>query len=239
MKHFKFTHNTSEWMKARGGMATTSSFGSIITPGGTKSKSMDGYANQVVVELLLGKSVDRNLDNIYAIQWGNEWESKAADLYQFETGYDIEHGGFYCDDNFKRGSSPDAIVIENGEQIGITEIKCPEDPTKHASFLFSQTINKTYKPQLFGQMLVTGFDWVDWFSFYPELPHVKVRTQKSSDLVFYRALESLLDEFDDLVQTKLEKMVAIGHIDQVPVKFIEQPKEAPLPDNSQSTYMGG
>jgi len=239
MKHFDLIHNTDQWMKARGGMATTSSFGKIITPSGAKSKSMDGYAEQVVVELLLGKSVDRNLDNIYAIQWGNEWEGKAADLYQFETGYDIEHGGFYCDDNFKRGSSPDAIVIENGEQIGITEIKCPEDPTKHARFLFSKTINKTYKPQLFGQMLVTGFDWVDWFSFYPELPHVKIRTEKSSDLPFYQKLESLLDEFDDLVQTKLEEMVAIGHIDEVPVKFIDMPKEGKKAEEPDDIMMGG
>lgn len=239
MKHFDFIHNTDPWMQARGGLSTTSSFGKIITPSGSKSGQMDAYANQIVVELLLGKSCDRDLSNLWAIQWGKEWEAKAADLYQFETGHDLLHGGFFCDDNFKRGASPDAIVIENGEQIGITEIKCPENPVNHIEFLFSQTINKKYKPQLFGQMIITGFEWVDYFSFYPELPHVKIRTRKEDDLVFYKNLESLLDEFDDLVQEKLQAMLRLGHINEIPVKFIEQPKEVPLPNNSRSSYMAG
>jgi len=239
MRHFDFVHNTDPWMRARGGLATTSSFGSIITPSGAKSGQMDGYANQVVVELLLGKSCDRDLSNLYAIQWGHEWEDKAADLYQFETGFDLKHGGFFTDDHFKYGASPDAIVMDDGAEVGLVEIKCPENPVKHVEFLFSQTINKTYKPQLFGQMIITGFEWVDYFSFYPELPHVKIKTRKEDDLVFYKKLEDLLDEFSDLVQTKLEAMVACGHINEVPVKFIEQPKEVVQPNNSQSTYMAG
>lgn len=239
MQHFDIVQNTDAWMKARGGLATTSSFSKIITPSGAKSRSMDGYANQVVTELLLGKSVDRDLSNIYAIQWGNEYEDRAADLYQFETGHDLKHGGFYCDDHFKRGASPDAIVMENGEEIGLTEIKCPEDPTKHVEFLFRKEINPIYKPQLFGQMHVTGFDWVDWLSFYPELPHVRIKTEKSSDLDFYNKMVDLLDEFDELVQKKLQAMVDCGHINEKPVKFIKPIKPATQPADNAENYMAG
>jgi len=237
--HFNIIQNTSSWMDARGGLATSSAFGRIITPSGNKSTQMDDYATQVALELVLGRSIDRDISNMYQIQWGNEYEGKAADLYQFETGYDLEHGGFFCDDHFKRGASPDAIVIENGEQIGLVEIKCPENPIKHGGFMFKRTINKTYKPQLFGQMIITGFEWVDYFSFYPELPHVKIRTRKESDMEFYRKLESLLDEFADLVQEKLESMVRCGHINEVPVKFIEPTKETIKPDVPNDVLMGG
>lgn len=218
MKHYPdIVHNTDEWYAARAGLATTSSFDKILTPGGKKSAQQDSYANQIIAELLLCRPVERNFDT-YAMQWGREHEDQAANLYMFETGYDLEHGGFFVNDEMTRGSSPDAIVLDNGKWVGGAEIKCPENPTNHVEFLLLKEINPKYKPQVQGQMLVAEFEWIDWFSFYPGMPCNRITTHRDEDYI--RLLDEALQEFEEKVQKKLGRLAELGHINEIPKKFM-------------------
>ena len=239
MKHFDIIHNTDQWYDARAGLATTSSFDKILTPSGKLSAQADSYANTIIAELMLGRPIERNFDT-YAMQWGREHEGDAANLYMFDTGLDVIHGGFFTNDELTLGTSPDVIVLDGEEQVGLAEIKCPENPAVHVEFLLQKTINPKYKPQVFGQMLVTGFDWVDWFSYYPGMPCNRIRTHASDDPDYMDKLREALDGFEVIVQKKLEKLRELGHIDEIPQKLIrESRKAAHQPAESADYYMAG
>lgn len=239
MPHYPdIIHNTTEWYEARAGLATTSAFGKILTPSGERSKTRNEYANQIVAELILGKSVERDF-NSYAMEWGNTHEPDAASMYQFETGMDLVHGSFWTNEEMTAGTSPDCIALEGMEQKGLVEIKCPENPTIHVGFLLLQKINMIYKPQLFGQMLITGFDWVDWYSYYPGMPAVRIRTSKYDDIEYFGKLERALIEFEQLVQQKLLRLQDLGHIDEIPKKILNAGRQATLNDPAQDILMAG
>lgn len=224
-KHFDIVHNTEAWYNARAGLATTSNFDNILTPGGDLSKSAGGYANQIIAELLLGRPVERNFDT-YAMEWGRQHEADAANLYMFETGLDVIHGGFFTNDEMTRGSSPDVIVLDKGVQVGIAEIKCPENPAVHVDFLLSKKINPKYKPQLFGQMIVAGFEWVDWFSYYPGMPANRIRTSLADDPEYAKKMETALVGFEKIVMDKLGQLREMGYISEIPKKLIRESRKA-------------
>lgn len=237
-KHFDIIHNTEEWYNARAGLATTSNFSDILTPGGKLSASADKYANQIIAELILGKPVERNFDT-YAMEWGRQHEGDAANLYMFDTGLDVIHGGFFTNDDLTLGSSPDVIVLDGEKQVGIAEIKCPENPAVHVEFLLMKEINPKYKPQIFGQMLVTGFEWVDWFSYYPGMPANRIRTHLSDDPEFAKKLEDALVGFEKIVMDKLLRLRELGHLDEIPKKLIREKRKAALDQVPNDVLMAG
>ena len=224
---FPLTHNSNEWYEARAGMATTSSFSKILTASGKPSRQMHGYANQVITELILGHAVERQFSS-YALDWGLEHESDACDLYSFDTDLDVAHGGFFTNDKFTWGSSPDVICKKDGKQVGIAEIKCPENPIIHVEFLLRKEINSVYKPQVQGQLLLTGFEWCDWFSYYPGMPANRIRVYRDEEYI--SKLEEALNMFDEVVEEKLKRLEQLGHIDEIPKKFIKARKEKIQPE---------
>lgn len=222
MKHFEFIHNTGEWFDARAGIATTSSFNKILTAGGDLSKQADAYANKLIAELMLGEPIDREL-NVYALQWGQEHEADAAALYEFETGLNVIHGGFFTNDDMTRGASPDVRVFDGDQEVGLGEIKCPENPAVHVEFLLKKEINKKYYPQVQGQLLVCEAEWVDWFSYYPKLPSNRIRTYR--DEKYIAKLDKALIGFEEIMMEKLEQLKQLGHINEIPKKLIKPPRQ--------------
>lgn len=248
-RHFDLIHNTDQWYDARAGLATTSCFDKIITPSASKTKKFeefspylsaqaDFYADTVIAELMLGRPIERNFDT-YALEWGRQHEADAANLYMFDTGLDVIHGGFFTNDELTQGTSPDVIVLDGDKQVGIAEIKCPENPAVHVQFLLQKEINKTYKPQIFGQMLVTGFEWVDWFSYYPGMPANRIRTHLSDDPDFVEKMKDALAGFEKLLQSKLERLRELGHIDEIPKKMIRETRKAAHEPVSADYMMAG
>lgn len=237
-KHFDIVHNTDEWHNARAGMATTSNFDRILTPGGDLSKSAGGYANQIIAELMLGRPIERSVD-VYAMEWGRQHEADAANLYMFDTGLDVIHGGFFTNDEMTVGSSPDVIVLDGEKRVGIAEIKCPQNPAIHVEFLLSQKINPKYKPQLFGQMIVTGFDWVDWFSYYPGMPATRIRASLADDLEYANKMKAALVGFEKMVLDKLLRLQSLGHIEEIPKKLIREARAGSLEKNTENYFMAG
>lgn len=234
MKWFEIAHRSGQWFDARSGLATTSNFDKLITPTGKPSAQADGYANLLVAELILGRSLQREFST-YALEWGETYEAEAVALYQFETGLDVRDGGFFTNDTLTYGASPDARCFEGDVMVGLAEIKCPENPANHIEFLIMDAMNPKYTPQVQGQLLVSGAEWVDWFSFYPEMPPARIRTYR--DEKYIALLANALQNFDDIMQQKFSKLIALGHITERPVKqIIEHTQEQA--DGREVQYQG-
>ncbi len=232
MIHYDLIHNSPEWYEARAGVATSSAFDRIITNKTRKMSSQaDGYANELVAEIIMGKPLDRNF-SVYSMEWGHAHEADARNLYCFEKNCEVGRGGFFVNDAHTLGSSPDVRIIDSdGDTLGIAEIKCPENPAVHVEYMLNMQMNPKYKAQVQGQLFVSGCDWVDWFSYHPDMPFACVRIERDEEYI--QALESCLSQFEKLLRGKLEQCVELGIFDEIPEKQIHMPEPA------VSTLMAG
>jgi putative phage-type endonuclease len=145
---------TAEWYAARVGKFTSSRM--------TDLKS-DRYRWQLALERLTGRSHEPQYQS-REMQWGNEHEADAADLYSFLTDRGLEKVGFIDHPTMPRcGASPDRLVV--GEK-GMVEIKCPASHT-HGAYLLGAPIDRGYVLQMQWQMEVAKRDWCDWVSYDP------------------------------------------------------------------------
>ena len=107
-----------------------------------------------------------------ATAWGNENEPEAREAYRLKTGYDVRETGFMVNPHCVfHGGSFDGEVLENGERVGIIEIKCPYNPVIHAQ---NANLKRTglsashaYYPQIQSNIEVAGIQWCDFVSFDP------------------------------------------------------------------------
>ncbi len=232
-KHFNLPQRSGDWFTARAGLATTSNFDKIITKTGKESAQADDLANLIVAELILGKPCIRDF-TAFACEWGKAYEPEAIALYKFEIGLDVREGGLFTNDALTHGASPDQRVFDGDKLVGLAEIKCPENPANHIEFLVTDTMNPKYMPQVQGQMLLSGVEWVAWFSYYPELPSARIRTYR--DDKYIALLENFLKNFDDIVTAKFQKLIELGHISERPVKHITD--EIVMPQAAQQEGIG-
>jgi hypothetical protein len=230
MKHFDLQQRSGDWFLARAGVATTSNFDKIITKTGKESAQADDYANLLVAELILSRAIERNFST-YALDWGTQHEADAIALYEFETGFDVKSGGFFTNDALTHGASPDARIFDGDTMVGLAEIKCPENPANHIEVLVMDEMNPKYIPQVQGQLLVSGLPWVDWFSYYPEMPSARIRVYR--DEKYITLLENALRNFDDILDNKFHKLIQLGHIEARPVKVISDEITYPEPRAAQ------
>lgn len=179
--------NSPEWYAARLGIPTASDFDKIITPQGKEGGQAEEYVNYLLAELLAGAPVESYEGNRW-MKRGNELEPDAVDYYEFETNNETQRVGFITDDAHTMGASPDRMV--GGE--GLVEIKClaPGTQVKH---LLIGTPPIVYKPQLQGQLLITGRKWVDLVLYHPTLPKEIYRIER--DERYIAELERLILRF--------------------------------------------
>jgi hypothetical protein len=175
-----------EWFLLRLGIPTASEFHKIVTPTGKISKQSDDYAHTLLAELMLGHPIDDDMETQW-MQRGTELEDSAIKAYEFEVG-ETQRGGFVTVDDGSYGCSPDRLVGE----VGILEIKCPK-PNTHIGYLLSRSAEQEKTPQIQGQLLVTGRQWVDLMSYHPELPPLIVRVER--DEKYIALLGAALREF--------------------------------------------
>ena len=189
---------TPEWLALRAGLPTASEFELIITPCGKMSKSAEAYATRLAAEIVLGRSLEKNLDCIEAVQRGREMEPFAALAYEFETGYVTEKVGFITDDACTFGVSPDRLIGNDG----MAEFKCPL-PQTHALYMIRGFETK-YFAQVQAQLLGTEREWNDRVSYSDELPIYRERTYR--DDKFLKNLTALLTTFHEMKPEMVEKI---------------------------------
>ncbi len=196
------------WLQLRLGIPTASEFDKILTPKTMKlSSQARGYAFRLVAETLLGYPV-QDLGNLPWIERGKELEPQAAQAYEFDTDHETRKVGFITTDDGLIGASPDRLLI--GINGGV-ELKCPA-PATHIGYLIDG-FGSDYVVQVQGQMLVGGFDFIDRYSFHPDLPPVRERVGRDESMI--AALRDALDQFNEMRLEMLAKAKASGFFDRV------------------------
>lgn len=203
---------TAEWFALRIGIPTASEFVRVVQPSTgqlSRNKAKTGlsekahaYAVYLVTEMLLNRPLE-TIEGVHWMERGKELEPAAAKLYEFSEGVKTRKVGFVTTDDKRMGASPDRLIV--GTKGGI-ELKCPA-PHTHVGYLLDG-FGEDYVPQVQGQILVCELDYVDRYSYHPEMPPAKVRTYR--DEIYCNSMAAALREFCDIKDAMFQKAKAAG-----------------------------
>ena len=172
-----FAQGSDEWVEARLGIPTASEFSKIVTSTGNCSSQLAAYKRQLIREWILGEPTG-DFQGTYWTDRGNECEPEARAYYEYETDQEVIQCGFiYADDSKMWGASPDGLVGNDG----LLELKTPSMDW-HAAYCLEPELPTKYRIQVQGQMWVTGREWCDFVSYYPEYPVMRVRVERDEKL---------------------------------------------------------
>ena len=210
------------WHKLRRGIPTASDFDRIITPQGKRSGQARTYMCQLAYERLLNKDFSRpNLTTIPHVYHGMSHEDRAVEAFEQMSGYRTDKIGFITDDTQSVGCSPDRLIV--GQNAAL-EVKCPQGHTQIGYLIYGR--GDAYEPQIQGQMLIGGYDYVHFFSWTEEFPpyHCIV----VPDYKFQTALALYLSEFDAELKRGVELIRKLGSWPRnTPSVFPEEDDDAP------------
>ena len=198
---------SSKWLRLRCGLPTASEFHRIVTPGGKISQAQEHYRNELLAEFMLGRPTDG-----VSMPWmdrGKELEAEAVEFYEFTNDTTTERVGFITNDAKTYGASPDRLVGEKG----LLEIKVPK-PSTHIEYLLYKGVDERYRPQLQGQLLVTGRDWVEILSYHPEMPPALVHVER--DEKYIKLLSEELDKFTEMLEKLKAAFIEQGYLKNQP-----------------------
>lgn len=204
---------SADWFAVRLGIPTASEFHRILTPTGKQSAQARPYAFRLATERLLNRPLE-SIDHLEWVERGKILEPEAARAYEIITGETTRPVGFITSDDGRMGCSPDRLVV--GAQGGL-EIKCPA-PQTHLAYLIDG-LGPDYRPQVQGQMLVADLEYVDFFSYHPEMPPARIRTFRDPDYI--AALRASLLDFCKLLDWIIESAKKAGAI--LPAKRVLAP----------------
>lgn len=195
IKFHDIDQNSEQWDEVRRGKFTASSFSDLFM-----DKKTAGYQKAIIkvaYERVTGES-----EEFYSNKWmqrGHEKEPIAVENYEMLTFNTTENGGFYEYSDFI-GASPDRKIV--GQNGGI-EIKCPSFQVYH-EYLETKKIPKAYFWQIHGQLLCTGWDFIDYMPFSsPYLKQILVRVERDQDILnqLVERLEMCVEEVKKMIET--------------------------------------
>lgn len=197
---------TDEWKELRRGRATGSNFDACMAKGKGKEEASTRaqYRVRLAIERLTGRVLESNFKSKDMLR-GTENEPFARMAYEAQTGYIVDEVPFIPHKFLMAGISPDGLVGPDG----MTEFKCPT-PAVHWSYLqLTDQPPPEYKWQVYGEMWVSGRQWVDFVSYNQDFPlelqlHI-VRVHRDE-----RAIQAIaeLDAGVSLFLADVEKTVA-------------------------------
>jgi hypothetical protein len=198
MKIHDVAQRSPEWHALRLGKPTASEFHKIITPKtGKLSAQARKFACRLIAERLLNEPLDL-LDGIEAVERGKAMEPDAVAQYEFVEEIETQPVGFVTTDDGLVGASPDRMIV--GAPAGL-EVKCPLLPTHIGYWLDGP--GDEYRPQVQGQLWVAEFEWLDFYSYHPQMEPVRLRTQR--DDAYIKLIEQALRDFNDMLHDMYER----------------------------------
>lgn len=157
------------WFDVRCGRITASKFKDMMS-----GESTLGYKG--LLYSVAGQIVSGEMEPTYsspAMERGVELEPEARLFYEEIMQVDVKEYGFITNEDIYTdyvGISPDGVIEEEN---GLLEIKCPLMKT-HVGYVLADRLPDEYKWQVQGQLLVTGADYCDFMSYYPNMnPFIK------------------------------------------------------------------
>jgi len=196
MKIHNVIQGSPEWYKLRLGVPTASEFHRLVTPKGNPSGKnvQDKYMLELLGERVTGFPASDFMSK--AMERGKRLEQSAVEFYELQRGVDTTPVGFVSNDECNIGASPDRFVGDDGQM----EIKIPT-PGNHLGFLLGYGSNyEEHKPQVQGQLWITGRKWNDVVSHNDVMPMALARIERDEEyigimapiiLAFSAKLESL------------------------------------------------
>lgn len=194
---FDIDQNTEAWFDLRLGKPTASCFGMVLTATGKRSEQAKDYMYTLASELITGCPQPR--PKSLAMEDGKEEEPFAILHYAAVRGVEVRKGGFWLDDSGSYGASPDGLIGQDGS----IEAKCPQ-PKQQLINVLANKIQTAHIPQVQGQMLTMGTQYVDWVSYRKPFPTVFYRVER--DDAYISLLDEALKEFCYDLQTLVAKI---------------------------------
>jgi len=160
------------WHELRIGCVTGTAIADLMS-----KKDTLGYKkliNRIAAELITNSEADEETYTNEAMQRGIDLEPEARKEYERLFDCEVEQVGFITPDEETEfaewlGISPDGL-IENG----VVEFKCPERNT-HIEYIKANKLPSKYKWQVQGGLLVSGGQFCDFMSFYPQMKSFIIR----------------------------------------------------------------
>ena len=196
MRVINCEQGTEEWLAARLGVPSASSFGKLITPTGKKSSTFDAYVNQLVAERITGEATP--FPQTDAMARGTELEPHARDFYEFMTDNEVKEVGFIKHAVMEAGCSPDGLI----EEMGGLEIKCPL-PHTHVETLRGGKMPTKHIPQVQGCMWITRREWWDFVSYNPSMESLIVRVERDDEYI--EKMAELVAEACEMIDTNVRR----------------------------------
>lgn len=189
--------NSDEWYAARSGIITASDFSSVLAKGktaGSISEMRKKLLASKTGEIISGRANPSWGGNAHT-ERGHEMEPEVRARYDMASDEDCYQVGFVR--RGRIGCSPDLMVGERG----MLEVKTAL-PHIQIERILKGDLPSEYKAQVQGQLLVTDRDWVDFRSFWPGLPQLKVRVYRDLPYLSNLATElsRFIEELDQLVE---------------------------------------
>jgi len=188
---------SEEYDRLKLGIPTSSNFHKIITPQGKASRQWREYACVLIAERILHHRIE--FYNSPAMERGLIVEAEAADWYEFDQDVTVQRIGLITDDEHTMGCSPDRLVGDEG----LLEIKAPL-PQTQVEYWISGELSQRFRPQLQGQLYVSGRSWVDIICWHDVLPKLVVRIEP--DEKFIAVLDHELQIFNHFIKRVMEKI---------------------------------
>jgi len=192
---------TPEWHRARQGIPTASNFAKIMM--GHKTKTRQDYLCRLLMERILGRSLEENVKTKW-MQHGIATEEEAVAEFCATQNLAVKPCGFILEpENGRYGCSPDRLIRD---QDAILEIKCPA-PWTHCRYLIYGP-GDDYEAQVQGQIMITQSEAAYFMSYFPGLSSVNLKFMR--DEKYIKNLKTELDNFCDDLDQKFEYISKTG-----------------------------
>jgi hypothetical protein len=198
MIHHEIDQNSEEWDALRLGKFTASTFADLFM-----KKETAGYKKAIIKVAF--ERVTGECEESYSNKWmqrGHEKEPFAVENYELLTFNTCEPAGFYEYDEFT-GASPDRKIVGLN---GGCEFKCPSFQV-YNEYLETGKIPKDYYWQIVGQLLCTGWDFIDYMPYSsPKLKQILIRVERAEHVGSIGQLKAKLLECIEEVKILIERI---------------------------------
>lgn len=196
--YYEIEQGTPEWNELRRGVITASKMSLLVTPTG-KIANNEQSRNRLA-ELLAERITGVTESGFYStdMERGHLLEPMARDLYSEHHSPVVECGFIKKDyGNFCIGYSPDGLVSTDG----LIEVKS-RLAKHHVTSILTQEVPSEYVIQVQTGLAVTGREWVDYVSFTPGLPLLRVREYRKKALI--KAIETAAAQAEEQLSEMMD-----------------------------------
>lgn len=180
-----------EWFSIRKGKLTASNAQAIATAG----KGLETLIYDILAEKY--SSAEPVSYSNEDMERGKELEEQARQMYELERGVKIEQIGFIELDEYT-GASPDGKIA--GQNGGV-EIKCKKDSV-YIRAIIEGKIDSKYEWQTQMQMLIAGWDYIDFIDYNPNFSKSMNITRITKDPEMQEKLKAGIEEGKKLLIKK-------------------------------------